>query len=143
MNNETFKINNLADTKLIAEQIALKLKYPSLLLLQGDLGAGKTTFVQYLIKFLIPSASNIQSPTFNIIHEYKSTIGKIWHCDFYRLKDKEEIFELGIEEALNENILIIEWPEIAMDILPKKNVVINISKTSDSEIRTFKILYNW
>ena len=111
-----FSINTLAEWNDLVNQIILDIKHP-ILLLKGNLGAGKTTFSQFLLKEL-GSHDEISSPTYSIVNEYDTPQGKVFHFDLYRLKSVEEAYDFGIEEYLDNCYLsIIEWPEIYMDEL--------------------------
>lgn len=111
-----FTIHQLEEWKDIVNQIIPNLQY-NILLLKGNLGAGKTTFSQYLIKEL-GSPDKVSSPTYSIVNEYNTPKGKVFHFDLYRLKSVEEAYDFGIEEYLDNGFLsIIEWPEIYMDEL--------------------------
>lgn len=111
-----FSINTLEEWNDVVKQIIPEIKHP-ILLLKGNLGAGKTTFSQFLLKEL-RSQDEISSPTYSIVNEYDTPKGKVFHFDLYRLKSVEEAYDFGIEEYLDNCYLsIIEWPEIYMDEL--------------------------
>lgn len=111
-----FNITNLAQWNDVVKEIVPQLQH-NILLLKGNLGAGKTTFTQFLLKEL-GSSDEISSPTYSIVNEYDTPKGKVYHFDLYRLKNKDEAFDFGIEEYLdNAYLSIIEWPEIYMDEL--------------------------
>ncbi len=129
-----FVCNSLDDTKKVAEYFFKFAKPGQCFALYGNLGFGKTTFAQYLIKILNPKIENIISPTFNIIQTYPSEIAEIWHVDCYRLKSSEEFYELGIDEAFSSCITIIEWPEIIEDLLPSDTIKIQFSKIDEQRI---------
>ena len=106
-----FTIHQLEEWKDIVNQIIPNLQH-NILLLKGNLGAGKTTFSQFLLKELA-SSDEISSPTYSIVNEYDTPKGKVFHFDLYRLKSVEEAYDFGIEEYLDNGYLsIIEWPEI-------------------------------
>lgn len=106
-----FKINTIQEWQNVIEEILPHLKH-NILLLKGNLGAGKTTFTQFLLKNL-GSTDEVSSPTYAIVNEYDSAKGKIFHFDLYRIKSIEEVYDIGIEEYLdNAYLCIIEWPEI-------------------------------
>jgi tRNA threonylcarbamoyladenosine biosynthesis protein TsaE len=107
----TFQVTKLEDWQEVTAQI-LPLLQHNILLLKGNLGAGKTTFSQVLVKVL-GSTNEVSSPTYAIVNEYDAPKGKIFHFDLYRLKKIEEAYDFGIEEYLDHAFLsIIEWPEI-------------------------------
>lgn len=109
---EKYNISKEEDTKLISEKIGKILKKGDILLLYGDLGSGKTCFTRYLIQNLTNEKEIVPSPTFTIVQNYKTKKGEIWHYDLYRIKEQEELIEIGIYESLKNNITIIEWPQI-------------------------------
>lgn len=109
-------IHHIEDWQNIAETVVAELRHP-VLLLKGNLGAGKTTFTQFLLKNL-GSSDEVSSPTYSIVNEYSTPKGKIYHFDLYRLKNIEEVYDIGIEEYLDNAFLcIIEWPEVYEDEL--------------------------
>jgi tRNA threonylcarbamoyl adenosine modification protein YjeE len=134
----SYKLTSLEDTKIVAEKIAQNLNHGSTILLRGSLGSGKTTFAGYLISGLTGIEENISSPTFPILQTYTSDRGEIYHFDLYRLEDPEELIELGFEEALEETT-IIEWPEIAEELIPKDHLLLEFNwKDSESIILEIK-----
>lgn len=122
-------IESLEQTQVIAHSVANVMKENDVIILNGDVGAGKTTFAKFLIKKLCEDESlEVTSPTFSIVQIYSSTIGSIWHVDLYRLKDPEEIFETGIYDMLGKEVCIIEWPEKIMKYLPSSYLNINLDQ---------------
>ena len=111
-----FKIQNVEDWQQVIDAIMLDFQHP-ILLLKGNLGAGKTTFTKELLVKL-GSTNEVSSPTYSIVNEYDTPKGKVFHFDLYRLRSVEEAYDFGIEEYLDNCYLsIIEWPEIYMDEL--------------------------
>ena len=109
--SQTFQIEKIEDWQKVVDEILPNLQH-NILLLKGNLGAGKTTFSQFLMKNL-GSTDEVSSPTYAIVNEYNSPKGKVFHFDLYRLKKIEEAYDFGIEEYLDNAFLcIIEWPEI-------------------------------
>ena len=109
--SQTFQIEKIEDWQKVVDEILPNLQH-NILLLKGNLGAGKTTFSQFLLKKL-GSSDEVSSPTYAIVNEYNSPKGKVFHFDLYRLKKIEEAYDFGIEEYLDNAFLcIIEWPEI-------------------------------
>ena len=100
--------------------------------LQGDLGAGKTTFSQHFIRSLLSTPQDVTSPTFNIVQWYDTRAGfRICHADLYRLKHEGELLEIGLEEAYEQHVLLVEWPEIAKDHLPNEALYLKIIQQAD------------
>ena len=106
-----FKLNKIEDWQKVVDEILPQLQH-NILLLKGNLGAGKTTFTQFLLKKL-GSNDEVSSPTYAIVNEYHLPKGNIFHFDLYRMKNIVEVYDIGMEEYLDNAFLcIIEWPEI-------------------------------
>lgn len=119
--------NGYEETQSIAKAFALKLEAGDVLCMYGELGAGKTAFVQGLAEGLSISEP-ITSPTFTIVNEYSGKI-PLYHFDVYRISDSDEMYEIGYEEYIyGDGISVIEWPQLISDILPQKRYDITISK---------------
>lgn len=150
-----FISRSLEDTASIAKGLAVNAKAGDVFLLKGNLGAGKTAFASGFINSLLPKPQNITSPTFNIVQIYKSSefsvlssqkntqnlelttknFHEIWHFDLYRLKSPDELYELGIEEAMEKAICLIEWPEIAENFFRNvKTTIIEIEKQGEDRV---------
>ena len=132
-------LSSLKDTKKLSEKISKIIKVDDIIFLYGEIGVGKTTFVRFLINQLEVvnkiNKSDILSPTFNIVYDYEIKKIKILHFDLYRLKKYKDILELGMFENSENNITIVEWPEL---IKPKPQDRIDIffkySKLENSRI---------
>lgn len=106
-----FKLNKIEDWEQVVQEILPELKH-NILLLKGNLGAGKTTFSKYLLKAL-GSSDEVSSPTYAIVNEYHTPKGDIFHFDLYRMKNIGEVYDIGMDEYLDRAYLcIIEWPEV-------------------------------
>jgi tRNA threonylcarbamoyl adenosine modification protein YjeE len=134
------ELKSLDSTKKIAETVAINLKPNDFILLSGNLGAGKTTFTRFLLNYLQQknqrSLEEIVSPTFNIVQYYD--LGKdlkVAHYDFYRLKKEKEILNIGLFDTAKDFINIIEWPEIAMNLL-NDFLQIKFIYDSDKDLRS-------
>ena len=131
-----FKIDQLEDWQKVIDEILPKLEY-KILLLKGNLGAGKTTFTQFLLKNL-GSDADVSSPTYAIVNEYDTPKGNVFHFDLYRLKSADEVEDIGMHEYLNNAFLsIIEWPEVyedELDHFPHHEMTID----NDGEYRRVK-----
>ncbi|SEW32752.1 tRNA threonylcarbamoyladenosine biosynthesis protein TsaE [Chryseobacterium wanjuense] len=131
-------IQKKEDWQEIVEKILPQLKH-NIFLLKGNLGAGKTTFTQFLLKNL-ESEDEVSSPTYSIVNEYNTPKGKVYHFDLYRLKNIEEAYDIGIEEYLDNAFLcIIEWPEVYQDELYGLNYhEMNIINNGDTREISFE-----
>ncbi len=110
--------------------------YTNIILLDGEMGSGKTTLVKHLVKNL-GGTDEVSSPTFALVNEYQTPDKKIYHFDLYRLEDETEALDFGIEEYFaDENALIfIEWPQIIETYIPENSQKIRIIvKNSDTRI---------
>ena len=104
-------LEKLEDWQRVRDNILPQLKY-NILLLNGDLGAGKTTFTKFLLARL-GSSDEVSSPTYSIVNEYDTENGKVYHFDLYRMSSIEEVYDIGIEEYLYNGFLnIIEWADV-------------------------------
>lgn len=138
--NSEYKINSLQDLQKLADKIKSVLKVGSSVVLNGDLGTGKTTLVKFICEKY--NIFNVSSPSFSIVNEYYGDI-KVYHFDFYRLKKIEELYDIGFEEYLmdSEAIVFIEWGNLMNEILPEDYIEINIS-FAEANSRIIKILEN-
>ena len=122
-------IRDLEDTKRLAKIVSEGIEDRLVLLLNADLAAGKTTFTKYLAESL-GVRSVVNSPTFNIMKEYKYPNGKLYHIDAYRLEDSDE--DLGFEDIFFEdNVSIIEWGKFIEEFLPNERLIFNIRLVED------------
>ncbi len=125
-------ITLLDQTINLAKLIARQLTPGDVVTMKGELGAGKTFISKHIIETLTHSEQIVTSPTFQLLQIYKAGSYDVYHFDLYRLKRLEEIYELGIDEAFNgNNISIIEWPEIAVNLLPKNRIEMEIIVEND------------
>ena len=115
-----------------ASNFVLKNVNRDIILITGEVGTGKTTLIKEYCK-LIGVEEIVNSPTYTLINEYQNKKGKIVHMDLYRVKDINEINELGLFEYLENNIVIIEWPEIILKMIDIKYSIINITFINEKE----------
>lgn len=109
-----FEITKVEEWQNVVNAILPQLQHP-ILFLKGNLGAGKTTFSQFLLKEL-GSHDVVSSPTYSIVNEYDTPKGPVFHFDLYRMNSSEEVDDIGMDEYLNTSFLcIIEWPEVYED----------------------------
>ena len=130
-------------TKSVAEILSKNIKYGDIIFLKGELGVGKTTFIKFLINFLQKNKNEkiteIPSPTFNIVNEYKIDEILINHYDLFKIKDPKELYNIGIFEDNSEMITLVEWPEIITN-KPKKVIELYFSYEADFQRRNLEIL---
>lgn len=132
-----FEITTIEEWQHVVDEILPKLKH-NILLLKGNLGAGKTTFSQFLLRKL-GSEDEVSSPTYSIVNEYSTPKGKVFHFDLYRLKNIDEVYDIGMEEYLDHSFLcIIEWPEVyEEDLHGLEFHSMSINNTGDAREITF------
>jgi tRNA threonylcarbamoyladenosine biosynthesis protein TsaE len=103
-----------------------------IILISGDVGAGKTTLIKEYCK-LIGVNEVVNSPTYTLINEYLSKNGNVVHMDLYRVKNINEINELGLFDYFENNLVIIEWPEIILKILDLNHSILKITYLNENE----------
>ena len=122
------QLKSLEDTKKFSKDISRIINKGDIIFLYGEIGVGKTTFVRFFINYLESKNkiknSDVLSPTFNIVYDYNVGNVKILHYDLYRLKNYNDISQLGMFETSDDHIKIIEWPEL---IKPKPMDRVDIS----------------
>ena len=131
------KIIREEETKTLAEYFAEETKSGQIIVINGELGAGKTFFVKCAVS--VWGIVNASSPSFAIVNNYNNT-KPVYHFDFYRIKNREELFDIGFNDYLNdtEAIIFIEWGNLIPEILPKRRIEINIEILEDTK-RFFRI----
>ena len=120
------------DTIDFASKIASKLNKSDIIILTGELGSGKTKFVQGILKYF-GLENEISSPTFTILNEYYSDKINIYHFDVYRLADIDEFYAIGGEEYFGKGICLIEWGEMIEKILPTDYIKVTFKKNEENE----------
>ena len=103
--------NGPLETKDLAIRLKENLRNGDVILLKGEIGAGKSHFARSLIQAAMDKIEDVPSPTFTLVQTYYTTVGPIWHADLYRLNDHNDVFELGLIDAFGHEIVLIEWPE--------------------------------
>ncbi len=124
------------ETSMIALRVSSLLRVRDVILLKGELGAGKSTFARALIKALCGEEIDVPSPTFTLVQTYDAPSFTLWHFDLYRLKDPQEIYELGIEEAFESGVSLIEWPERLGPLCPGNCLEIEFNYENAENERT-------
>lgn len=135
----TYISNNEQETINFAENFAENLRHGNIVVLTGELGCGKTKFVQGVLKHF-GLEKEISSPTFTIVNEYIGKDINIYHFDVYRLADSDEFYAMGGDEYFSSGICLIEWGEMIEDILPKPYTQITFRKSNENaDIRELEI----
>jgi tRNA threonylcarbamoyladenosine biosynthesis protein TsaE len=113
MSTREYTTHSPEETIALGRELALLLAPPKLVLLRGDLGAGKTTLVKGIAEaFSAAAPEDVTSPTFTLIHEYRGPAVSLFHIDLYRIDMQRELETLGLDDLMGENsILLIEWGE--------------------------------
>lgn len=124
---KTYILNNLDEMHAWARDFAKTLQAPQTIALHGDLGMGKSEIARTIIQTLRGADTIVPSPTFTLVQNYNG----ISHFDLYRIADVSELEEIGLQYAIDNDITLIEWPEIAMDRLPKNTIHIYITQNGD------------
>ncbi|MDQ1475409.1 MAG: tRNA threonylcarbamoyladenosine biosynthesis protein TsaE [Actinomycetota bacterium] len=124
MTMPTLTTNGAAETEAVGEVIGSQLRVGDLVVLSGDLGAGKTTFTKGLARAL-GVEQRVTSPTFTIVQEYDGRL-PVAHVDVYRLERIQELYDFGFEELLEDRVTVIEWGEAIALVLPRDRVNVRI-----------------
>lgn len=132
MSHFRFITKNETNTKNFAKSLATHLKKNDIIVLTGELGSGKTKFVEGILSHF-GLENEISSPTFTIVNEYQKDEINIYHFDVYRLEDSSEFYEIGGEEYFENGICLIEWGELIEDTLPKEYLHITFAKDNNNE----------
>lgn len=136
INYRKLRLNNEKETRALGLEIADALEPGDVVALIGDLGTGKTALTKYIAEGL-GIKEEISSPTFTIVKEYRSGRLPLYHFDVYRLGSGEELLDIGAEEMLDgDGACVIEWADIAADVLPEDSLVVRLDygDTDDSRV---------
>ena len=140
---QSILLKSEADTEQLAKALLSKLKPSDCILLEGPVGAGKSALARYIIQTqmeLDGYKEDVPSPTFTLVQTYETSRGAFWHADLYRLSDQSELEELGLVEALESAISLIEWPERLGALTPDRHLLIKLSFPDNSEDRLVTLL---
>ena len=112
---------NLKATRNLAKTLAPLLRPGDVVTLEGPIGIGKTTFIRALLETL-GCIEEVPNPTFNLLHTYELGSVTFWHFDLFRIERLPDVYELGIEDALETGICLIEWPKVMANLLPTERL---------------------
>lgn len=134
MAEQVFVTESAEETAAVAATLAKKLNKGDTLALYGEMGAGKTAFVRGLVQELIPDKIRlVHSPTFAIVNEYAGEDYSIYHFDFYRIKDEDDLYSVAFFDYYDKNgIIITEWSELFDDLLPENKKIVRIEKIGEN-----------
>ena len=127
------------DTKCLARRIGQLLVPGGVIFLRGEIGAGKSFFARALIQSLQDMPEDVPSPTFTLVQTYITKIGEIWHADLYRLNTSSEIDELGLLEAFESAVTLVEWPEILSKVAPPSSLYLDFKVQRDGLTRELSL----
>ena len=138
MSTVEYTTRSADETIALGRQLASRLRDVSMVILRGDLGAGKTTLVKGIAEGLnAASQDDVTSPTFTLIHEYRGPDVRLYHVDLYRIETQRELDTLGLDELLADegNLVLIEWGEKFPRLVAECDAEIRIQRTEESERR--------
>ena len=130
-------------TQALAARLASRLEPGDTLLLEGQIGAGKSTLARALIQTLLGRAEDVPSPTFTLVQTYEADVAEIWHCDLYRLTHPDEVLELGLQDAFGTAICLIEWPDRLGDDAPSDALTVSLLAGDASHTISFAGPGDW
>jgi tRNA threonylcarbamoyladenosine biosynthesis protein TsaE len=132
-----FTTKSAEETIALGRELAVSLAPPKIVVLRGDLGAGKTTLVKGIAQaFQAAEEEDVTSPTFTLIHEYRGPAATVYHIDLYRVDTQRELETLGLDDLMTENsVLLIEWGEKFARFEQERDVEIALERISDTERR--------
>ena len=122
-------------TQHFARALGTCLAPGDIVLLKGDIGAGKSTFSRAIIQSLQDEPEDVPSPTFTLVQTYETNAGEVWHSDLYRLGSIYEVDELGLWDAFESAICLVEWPEILLEVAPKHSLLLEFKVVQDGAAR--------
>lgn len=123
------------ETAAFAVKLGARLLPGDVLLLEGPIGAGKTHFARSLIQSRLEFPEDVPSPTFTLVQTYEVDNTEIWHADLYRLSSPDEVVELGLTEAFENAICLIEWPDRLGDLWPENGLRLEFGQGANDDER--------
>jgi len=117
------------ETRMFAQHLGGLLEAGDILLFEGEIGAGKTHFCRCLIQSLLREPEDVPSPTFTLIQTYEAPEFEIWHADLYRLTSPDEVIELGLIDAFEDALCLVEWPDRLAELWPQNALTLSLKMT--------------
>lgn len=138
--SRTIRLETASNTDALGVALASVATAGDCILLSGQIGAGKSALARAFIRARLGEDTEVPSPTFTLVQTYEDTNSEIWHADLYRLSDPNEAVELGLTDAFDDHICLIEWPELLGDMVPDTALRISITVTPTAHVAT--VLYD-
>lgn len=139
----TLRLSSEDDTAQLGRTLSGFAKAGDCILLRGQIGAGKSALARAFIRARLGAGIDVPSPTFTLVQTYDHGDVEIWHADLYRLTDPQEVVELGLADALDDQICLIEWPELLGDMTPETALDIQLDVVVDAHLATLSYGDNW
>ncbi len=136
-----FDLSSEVETADLAVKLGKQLKIGDVILLEGDIGTGKTYFARHLIQSQQTRAEDVPSPSFTLVQVYDTEPGQIWHADLYRLSSPDDVEELGLSDAFQTAICLVEWPDRLGDLVPEDALLIRFDLGDTETART--LTFSW
>jgi tRNA threonylcarbamoyladenosine biosynthesis protein TsaE len=137
MPTREFQTHSPEETIALGRELSALLAPPKLVILRGDLGAGKTTLIKGIAEgFQAASQEEVTSPTFTLIHEYRGPAATLYHIDLYRVDTPRQLETLGLDDLISEkSVLLIEWGEKFARFVKERDVEIALERTGENDRR--------
>ncbi|KMK65289.1 tRNA (adenosine(37)-N6)-threonylcarbamoyltransferase complex ATPase subunit type 1 TsaE [Puniceibacterium sp. IMCC21224] len=137
-----FHASSPESTCTLAQRLGAHLRPGDVLLLSGEIGAGKTHFARCLIQSRLIEPEDVPSPTFTLVQQYDTDAGELWHADLYRLYDPDHCVELGLTDAFETAICVVEWPDRLAALTPADALEISFAAPGDAD-DSRDLLFTW
>lgn len=138
-----FLLSNNQETLALGARLSTHLRVGDVVALHGGLGAGKTTLVRGLLQALLGEDCEVPSPTYTLVQIYETDIGEVWHGDMYRLSRPEDGEELGLFDAFEDAICLIEWPDKLGDFWPRDALSLTLDFHGEGRMATLSGHRDW
>jgi tRNA threonylcarbamoyladenosine biosynthesis protein TsaE len=137
-----FTLTSPDQTAALAKHLGALLHAGDTLLLEGPIGAGKTHFARSLIQSRMDVIEDVPSPTFTLVQTYDLPDAEIWHADLYRLSGPQDVVELGLSDAFETAICLIEWPDRLGELKPAKALTLTLSQGQTDDMRVLSLTWD-
>lgn len=140
---KSISITSTAELNYVAQELLAFAQQQKFFIFEGEMAAGKTTFIKAFCE-VIGVEDVVSSPTFSIVNEYRSKDCPVYHFDFYRLKNLQEVYDIGYEEYFySDNYCLVEWPQKIQELLPENYIKVQITITGNEQrLFEFSVVLN-